>query len=123
MEEYLKEQLGQVLKIRPAEIEAQTPLRSFGLDSLMAIELRNRLEAGLGLKLPATLAFVHPTVAALGLHLGGELGLPLESTEPPLDHGGGAGEASASPLDALSEDELAAKLAETLASLEGRTDQ
>ncbi len=118
MEEYLKEQLGQVLKIRPAEIDTQTPLRSFGLDSLMAIELRNRLEAGLGLKLSATIAFVHPTVTALGVHLGGELGLPLEPAEPSLDRRGSAGEASASPLDTLSEDELAAKLTETLASMQ-----
>jgi myxalamid-type polyketide synthase MxaE and MxaD len=52
------------------------PLRAMGLDSLMALELRNRLEASLDLRLPATLAFNYPTVARMASHLLEKLALP-----------------------------------------------
>jgi NADPH:quinone reductase-like Zn-dependent oxidoreductase/short-subunit dehydrogenase/acyl carrier protein len=51
------------------EIEADRPLREFGLDSLGAVELRNALARSLDCKLPATLAFDHPTLNAMASHL------------------------------------------------------
>ena len=60
---------GRVLRISPAQLDAQRPLGSMGLDSLMALELRRRLEAALERPLSATLAWNYPTVAALVAHL------------------------------------------------------
>jgi acyl carrier protein len=50
-------------------IEHRRPLQELGLDSLAALELRNRLGRLVGAVLPASLLFDHPTVAALTEHL------------------------------------------------------
>ncbi len=46
-------------------LDPERPLRELGLDSLMAVELKNRLNHLTALSLPATVAFDHPTASAL----------------------------------------------------------
>ncbi|MEV5953338.1 SDR family NAD(P)-dependent oxidoreductase [Streptomyces sp. NPDC051987] len=65
MVDFLTDQVAQVLSARPGTVAADAPFHSMGLDSLMAIELRGRLESALGIRLSATLVYAHPTVGAL----------------------------------------------------------
>ena len=63
--EHLRGQVAHVLRIAEDKVELDTPLTSLGLDSLMGLELRNRVEALLGIKMPATLLWTYPTLTAL----------------------------------------------------------
>ncbi|MFJ8844673.1 type I polyketide synthase [Streptomyces cyaneofuscatus] len=53
----------------PSSVGADQPFAQLGFDSLTAVELRNRLAADLGLPLPTTVVFDHPTPRAMAEYL------------------------------------------------------
>jgi acyl carrier protein len=66
-------------------IDPLQPFKELGFDSLIALELRNRLSVATGLRLPATLAFDHPNASAVGHYLLGRVTAGSKSATPSVD--------------------------------------
>ena len=87
--EHVRGRVARILRLELSHVDRDAPLKSLGLDSLMTLELRNRLEADLGLRLSATLVWNYPTVAALAGHLAEALRLEAPAAAasiPASDH-------------------------------------
>ncbi|MEM7125062.1 MAG: SDR family NAD(P)-dependent oxidoreductase [Chloroflexota bacterium] len=128
LEAYLRGEIAAVLGLSAnIPIDVRTRLFDFGLDSLMAVELRNRLEVGLDCKLRSTLLFDYPNIEMLVPYLHDEIlgyGDPGEelvgSDSPDIDLTAIRPEQDEAEPDfeALSEEELDDLLDQELAFLE-----
>ena len=52
IEEYVIESICRIVELAPESVELEQTWRSLGVDSLMAVELRNRIEAGIHVSIP-----------------------------------------------------------------------
>lgn len=108
------DEVVRILGLDPSRTLAhEQGLTDLGMDSLMAVELSNRVGGALGIKLPSTFAFEHPTLEAMGRHLLDELRIPGDEPHEPSPP------RSAQPIPAedlahLTEDELSSALLEEL---------
>ncbi len=90
-------ELREVLRLdRETPVDDRRGFFDLGLDSLMAVELRNRLEARLGVVLPTSLTFDHPNAGELAAFLARLLAppeAPASAAERPAQGGRGGMEA------------------------------
>jgi len=121
--EFVRESVGRVLRLDPQHpADRRHRLMDLGFDSLMAVELRDRLVRGLGLErsLPATLVFDHPTIEAVARYLHDVvLNGAHAGTAAAGEDGAAAAAARAEEVARLSEDEAEARLLKTLEGLHG----
>nr|WLM68694.1 AprB [Moorena bouillonii PNG] len=68
--EHIRVQVSQVLGLSSSKLpEVNVGFASMGMDSLMTIELKNRLQNQLGTTLPETIAIEYPTIAKLSSYI------------------------------------------------------
>ncbi len=117
---YIQGEVAKVLGLEPSNLpDPQQGFFDMGMDSLMAVEFKNRLEVSLGTSVPVTLMFDFPTIKDLAWYvakevMGWELTEEGDSELPAQDELAEA----LSEVEELSEDRVDASIVEELAKLE-----
>jgi NAD(P)-dependent dehydrogenase (short-subunit alcohol dehydrogenase family)/acyl carrier protein len=117
---WVRDEVRRVLGFRSArDLDPDKGFFDLGMDSLLAVELKNRLQAAVGKAVSSTLVFDHPTVTGLAEYLAEDLGIaPLDESTDDQDGDSQKGDQAKVEMDSMSEDELAAMLAQKLKELE-----
>nr|VFJ42993.1 MAG: myxalamid-type polyketide synthase MxaB [Candidatus Kentron sp. DK] len=93
---HVRKEINRVLGFEPdLSMDPETGFTDMGMDSLMIVEARNRLQASLSHQLPSTLLFKYSTLERLMDYLASELLAPVSSGESPT---------GAKPVEEISED-------------------
>jgi acyl transferase domain-containing protein/SAM-dependent methyltransferase len=117
--DFVREHVVRVLKLDATEPPGRHErLMDLGLDSLMAVQLRNQLAKGAALErpLPATVMFDYPTIEELARHLLERLAPPAELASAPMAAPvtAAAPELGAAAIAAMSDEQIEALLLERL---------
>ena len=69
IEELMVSHVAKALDMNADDVDVQTPLNDFGMDSTEMLSLGQELEEWLGFKVEATLLWYYPTIDKLSRHL------------------------------------------------------
>nr|WP_293093854.1 beta-ketoacyl synthase N-terminal-like domain-containing protein [Okeania sp. SIO2F4] len=119
--DYLQNQIATVLGLPPSELpDPDIGFFEMGMDSLMAVELKKRLEKTLLISLSETLAFNYPNISALSSHIIEDLLEFNEKNDEAIQSKDNNKNTinSLSQLEDLSEDEVEASILEQISELE-----
>jgi acyl transferase domain-containing protein/NADPH:quinone reductase-like Zn-dependent oxidoreductase/acyl carrier protein len=87
LETYIRDHLARAMGASPSGIDMQQSLLSLGLDSLIAVEVRNRVNADLGINLPLAKFMQGATISTLAAYIAervrDDAGPKLSNTEAP----------------------------------------
>jgi len=109
---HLQTQAAQVLGQRdPAAIAPTQGFFDLGMDSLTSVEFRNKLQTSLQCRLPPTVAFDYPTVAALVDYL-------IETILTDIEFADDSKPTEADDIDELAHDDVATLLAQELSAID-----
>ncbi|MEU8383736.1 beta-ketoacyl synthase N-terminal-like domain-containing protein [Streptosporangium sp. NPDC048865] len=72
----IRAEIAAVMRLAPDDLAIRRPLVEQGLDSVMTVMVRRRLEKRFGRRLPATLLWQQPTISAIADHLAELLAAP-----------------------------------------------
>jgi acyl carrier protein len=103
------EETARVMNLPVPSVERRRPLSEYGMDSLMAVELRHAIGRLAATTLPATLLFDYPTIEALGGYLWREFFGVAEVAAPETSD-------SAARIQGMSDQEVEALLVGKLAA-------
>jgi len=65
LQQYFAQQLSEIMGIAPEEIDTGSSLTTLGMDSLMAMELGNKMQTALGIEMPMSIYLQGPTIDRL----------------------------------------------------------
>lgn len=122
MERFLEELVAELLEVQPNLVSRTRSIQELGFDSLLTLELRNQLETILGVELPVSFIWRHPSLAQLASALLESMGLSTTSGTPTDHHPNDVQQnqpiPDAAPIDpallSMSEGDLLAMLQEEL---------
>jgi len=134
LESYLRDQAAGKLGLTPSRLDIQLPLNHFGVDSLIAVELRSQIERDLGIVVPVVRLLDSPSVAGLAAWLGEmfptagpaqpDSHTPQATGEPPeSDAAGSRWMELLAQLPEIAEDDVDDLLREVLAARESRDEE
>lgn len=77
----LQRHAAAVLRVAESDLTPEVPFQQLGLDSLTGLELRNRIEGDLGLRLSSAVLWRHPCIQALAEFLSERIAAPSAAPE------------------------------------------